>query len=142
MQETQVQSLGGEDPLEEEMATHSSILARRIPWTEEPGGLRSMGSQKSMRSQRFMGSQRDTTEPMSTFPWVAMRRPGHAWSYRKRREPAGVHQSPGSLSHKVQEAERWMLSGWRSIKSSIPVVLRAASTAQHLYFPGGAEVVP
>ena len=37
--ETWVQSLGGEDPLEEEMATHSSILAWRIPWTEEPGGL-------------------------------------------------------------------------------------------------------
>ena len=47
MQETQVQSLGWEDPLEEEMATHSSILAWRIPWTEEPGGLQSMGSQKS-----------------------------------------------------------------------------------------------
>ena len=44
MQETQVQSLGQEDPLEEEMATHSSILAWRIPWTEKPGGLQSMGS--------------------------------------------------------------------------------------------------
>ena len=46
MQETQVaqaQSLGREDPLEEDMATHSSILAWRIPWTEEPGGLQSMG---------------------------------------------------------------------------------------------------
>ena len=42
MQETQVWSLGWEDPLEEEMATHSSILAWRIPWTEEPGGLQSM----------------------------------------------------------------------------------------------------
>ena len=42
MQETQVQSLGREDPLEEDMATHSSILAWRIPWTEEPGGLQSM----------------------------------------------------------------------------------------------------
>jgi len=45
MQETQVQSLGREDTLEKEMATHSSILAWRIPWTEEPGGLQSMGSQ-------------------------------------------------------------------------------------------------
>ena len=42
----QVQSLGGEDPLEDEMATHSSILAWEIQWTEEPGGLQSMGSQK------------------------------------------------------------------------------------------------
>ena len=41
-----VQSLGWEDPLEEGMATHSSILARRIPWTEEPGGLQSMGLQR------------------------------------------------------------------------------------------------
>ena len=49
MQETQemwVQSLGGEDPLEEEMATHSSIIAWKIPWTEETGGLQSMGSQR------------------------------------------------------------------------------------------------
>ena len=42
MQETQVQSLGQEDPLEKEMATHSSILAWRIQWTEEPGGLQSI----------------------------------------------------------------------------------------------------
>ena len=42
----QVQSLGGEDPQEEEMATHSSILAWRIPWTGESGGLQSMGSQR------------------------------------------------------------------------------------------------
>ena len=43
-EETWVSSLGQEDPLEEEMATHSSILAWGIPWTEEPGGLQSMGS--------------------------------------------------------------------------------------------------
>ena len=42
----QVRSLGWEDPLEKEMATHSSILAWRIPWTEEPGGLHSMGLQR------------------------------------------------------------------------------------------------
>ena len=46
VQETQVQSLGWEDPLEKEMATHSSNLAWTIPWTEEPGGLQSMGSQR------------------------------------------------------------------------------------------------
>ena len=44
-QEMWVQSLGGEDHLEEGMATHSSLLAWKIPWTEEPGGLQSMGSQ-------------------------------------------------------------------------------------------------
>ena len=46
MQETQVQSLGQEDLLEKEMATHSSILAWKIPWMEEPGGLQSMGWQR------------------------------------------------------------------------------------------------
>ena len=46
MQETRVRSLGQEDPLEKGMATHSSILAWRIPWTEEAGGLQSMGSQR------------------------------------------------------------------------------------------------
>ena len=46
MQETQVRSVGWEDPLEEGTATHSTILAGKIPWTEEPGGLQSMGSQR------------------------------------------------------------------------------------------------
>ena len=46
MQKMQVQSLSQEDPLEKEMATHSNILAWRIPWTEELGGLQSMGSQR------------------------------------------------------------------------------------------------
>ena len=46
MQEIWVQSLGWEDPLEKEMATHSRIIAWEIPWTEEPGGLQSMGSKR------------------------------------------------------------------------------------------------
>jgi len=52
MQEMWVCSLGGEDPLEKEMATHSSILAWEIPWTEEPGGLQSMELQKSQTRLR------------------------------------------------------------------------------------------
>ena len=51
IQETQVQSLGWEDPLEKGMATHSSILPWRIPWTEEPGRLQSMGSQESLMTK-------------------------------------------------------------------------------------------
>ena len=47
MRETRVRSLGREDPLEEGMATYSSIVAGRIPWTEEPGGLQSTGSRKA-----------------------------------------------------------------------------------------------
>ena len=49
VQETRVLSLGWEDPLEKEMATHSSILAWKISWTEKPGGLQSMGSQSQAR---------------------------------------------------------------------------------------------
>ena len=49
----QVQSLGGEDPLEEVMATHSDTLAWRIPWTEEPGGLQSMGHKELDVSERL-----------------------------------------------------------------------------------------
>ena len=54
MRETWVQSLGWEDPLEERKATHSSILAWRIPWTEEPGGLQSIGSQSRTQLSDFI----------------------------------------------------------------------------------------
>ena len=62
MQETQGHSLGGEDPLEKEMALHSSILGCTIPWTEEPGRLRSMESQEldttlGLNDQHLAGSQ-------------------------------------------------------------------------------------
>ena len=54
MQETWVQSLSWEDPMEKEMATHSSILACKIPWTEEPGRLQSMGSQSRTQLNDFI----------------------------------------------------------------------------------------
>ena len=53
MQETWARSLGQEDTLEKEMATHSSILAWEIPWTEEPGGLQSMGLKRVGRDQQL-----------------------------------------------------------------------------------------
>ena len=53
IQETQVRSLGQEDPLEKGMATHSSTLAWRIPWTEEPGGLQSMGHKESDMTEQL-----------------------------------------------------------------------------------------
>ena len=53
MRETQVRSLGWEDPLEKEMAIHSSTLAWKIPWTEEPGRLQSMGSQRVDTTERL-----------------------------------------------------------------------------------------
>ena len=54
MQETWVRSLGQEDPLEKEMATHSSICAWKIPWTEEPGGLQSMGHKESDTTEQLL----------------------------------------------------------------------------------------
>ena len=60
MREMQVQFLGGEDPLKEEMATHSSILAWKIPWTEEPGGLKSMGSGESDATEHARTQLRDS----------------------------------------------------------------------------------
>ena len=53
VQEIRVQSLGREDPLENEMATHSSILAWKSPWMEEPGGLQSIGSQRVGHDERL-----------------------------------------------------------------------------------------
>ena len=72
MQETGVQSLGQEDPLEEGMATHSSILAQRIPWTEEPGRLHSMGSKELDKTEQLTLSLfkvRVITEFSATFSW-------------------------------------------------------------------------
>ena len=67
MQETQVPSLGSEDPLEEGIATHSSILAWRISWTEEPGGLQFMGSKElDMTEQQTLSLSRPLSR--TTFP--------------------------------------------------------------------------
>ena len=66
MWETWVRSLGREDPLEKEMATHSSILAWRIPWAEEPGGLQSTGRKESDMTERLhftsLQSERSQTQ--------------------------------------------------------------------------------
>ena len=83
MQETRVQSLGREDPLEKERATHSSILAWEIPWTEETGGLQSKGSQKS---QTLLSDQ--TTSGEQRILWV-LSKDSHALSLVR------AHRCPG-----------------------------------------------
>ena len=65
IQETQVQSLGQEDPLEKEMATHSCILAWIIPWTEEPGGTQSLGSQRAGHFEHALHNDIGKTKFMS-----------------------------------------------------------------------------
>ena len=64
MQETWVQSLGQEDPLEKGMATHSSILAWKIPWTEEPGRLQSTGSQSQDTTERLHFTSKANHPPL------------------------------------------------------------------------------
>ena len=67
--ETWVRSLGREDPLEEEMATHSSVLAWRIPCTEEPGGLQSMGSKKKLDTTEHTANTHTHTQmPLTVSP--------------------------------------------------------------------------
>ena len=66
VQETQAQSLGQDDPREKEMAMHSRILAWRIPWTKEPGGLQSMGSQRVGHNWVTKHSHRETNQILET----------------------------------------------------------------------------
>ena len=76
MQKTRVQTLGQEDPLEKGMATHSSILAWRIPHTEEPGRLQSVGSQKLRHTEQLTLS---LFEKLWATPWL-LQNPGYALS--------------------------------------------------------------
>ena len=69
MQETQVRCLGREDPLEEGMATHSSILAWRMPWAEEPGGLQPIGLQSQTRLKQLSTHTQGTREQENTWSW-------------------------------------------------------------------------
>ena len=91
MQETQVRFLVWEDPMEKEMAAHSSINAWRIPWTEEPGRLLSMGSQGSDTTQRLgLPSCARGAEPACQ----CRRRETHGFQPGSGRSPGGGHGNP------------------------------------------------
>ena len=75
MQEAQLQSLGQEDPLEKEMATHSSVLAWKIPWTKEPGGLQSMGL---WRVRRGLVTEHTRQRSLEVLPCPGQLRPTEA----------------------------------------------------------------
>ena len=116
MQETQVRSLGWEDPLAKGMATHTSILDWRIPWTEEPGGLQSMGSQKvrhdwvintfTSLSKVKMPEKSQVcnkcsvnalpTEKGLKWPWV-----GSQWGFKMRGKPSLLSGAPGLYREKT-----------------------------------------
>ena len=81
MQEMQeIRSLGREDPLEEEMAAHSSVLAWRIPWTEEPGGLQSVGSQESRTRLKRLSTRAEGQSLVDGCSWRLCSRILSAWS--------------------------------------------------------------
>ena len=107
MQEMQVPSLGGDYPLKEEMATHSSILAWRIPWIEQPDGLQSMGSQRvrpdGVTEQQQIG-------------------PGGTWH-------------PWSLAESIQSCVISELTGLPCIFLDLPGVLRLLMSPDAIYCP-------
>ena len=106
VQETRVQSLGQEDPLEKEMATHSRILAWRIPWTEEPGGLQFMGLQRVRRNwahvhtcgkeaRYYTDKSMSTGKKSTTYRWEFVLFGGFFWKLKPRRQSLefeGLHQ--------------------------------------------------
>ena len=108
MLETWVQSLGGEDPLAKEMATHSGIPAWRIPWTEEPGGLQSMGSQTVGHDLTFT-----FTTVVQGFPGASVRNP-----------PAMQETCGGG------RFDPWLEISWRRKWQPTPVFLPGESHGQ------------
>ena len=106
MQETQVQFLGREDPLEKGMATHSSILAWRIPWTEDPGRLQSLCSQRV----RHDWATNTATTTQLCFPWQCQleKNWGHSW-----------HNSFGFLAPVNLKC---FLHSWQQTSSWVPLL--------------------
>ena len=92
IRETWVRSLGREDPLEKEMATHYSTLAWKIPWTEEPGRLQSMGCKKLDMTERLYFHFRALEKEMATHSNIL------AWRIPGPEEPSGL---PSMGSHRV-----------------------------------------
>ena len=124
--ETQVQSLGRDLPLERGMATHSSILAQRVPWTEEPGGLQSMQSQSQTQLTRLSKRIRTFTRSIVTIqrPWT----PSHQMRKSKRLQLNLKHiitlqagrQGDGRQTCGVQELEMcFQLKNTRRVLFSI-----------------------
>ena len=139
MWETRVRSLGREDPLEEGMATHSSILAGRIPWTEEPGGLQSMGSQR-------VGNDWATHTRGRKVICTKVGSCKTSWSSP---QPSNNHTPmTGSSPNPPQQLPLGRERRWRTKSSSIRNILLLSfkkknlkQTAQYLWIPGSGPWV-
>ena len=101
MQEMSIQSLGQEDPLEKEMAPHSSPIAWKIPWTEEPGRLQSMGSQSRTRLSNFVSLSFVTWCELQTVQSQGAERAPSARSSKPALETCSPHLSSWSLDTEV-----------------------------------------
>ena len=115
VQETQVLSLGWEDPLEKEMATHSSILAWKIPWMEEPGRLQSVGSQRVDTTKRlhFLGIFHSMDAPWASqvAEWYRIRLPVQAMQGTRVQSPGGGNGNPLQYSCLGSSMDR---GAWRA----------------------------
>ena len=121
MWETQVWSLGREDPLEKEMATHSSILAWKIPWTEEPGRLQSMGSHRVGHDWAASLSLSFTT-PRGLLRWhECLKNPPECKRHRRR----GFHSWVGKISLEEGAATHPGILAWRIPGTEEPGGLRS-----------------
>ena len=145
MQETGVRSLGKENLLEKEMATHTSILAQRIPWTEEPGRLQSMGSQR-------VGHHWATKVSLSFTPCLLLELkmvrlnleglistpPPHRWRQMRWAVPCQCHSSWGAAGPQIKSrfmSLRWcpfsahsLISGCNSSRIPLPALVLGSVT--------------
>ena len=110
LQETQVQTLGQEDLLEKEMSTHSSVLAWRIPWTEEPGGLQCMGWQSQTRLKQLGTRIHTWILPLPNKVWSS-------WNCCTKHHARGASRTEGSShsfrsqSSEIKVSVAWVSSG-------------------------------
>ena len=110
MQETQVLSLDGDDPREKGMASHSSILAWRIPWTEEPGRLQSMGSQATTEQLTLSLWASQVVQVVKNLPANAGNIRDVGWIPGSRRSPGGgqaTHSSVSCLENSMDRGVCW-----------------------------------
>ena len=120
MWKTQVWSLGQEDPLENEMATHSSTLAWKIPWTEKPGRLQSMGSQKVRHdwATSLLHRNGETDSGRAQTEHCVHQDPGERSSDPTETSPRLARECPGVTGGGV--GQWWPAAGWGALSVAVP----------------------
>ena len=147
MQETWVWSLGWEDPLEKETATYSSILAWKIPWTEEPGGLQSMGSQRAGHEQLSTLTQSCLRDWPCWGCWLSVPGSGsHSDSTAEQLDDLQLTRgSPMSQWQRGEPTEPWSVSlpswgTWPRARSWMRTMWKSRQTQQITHKPYSSEL--